>query len=145
DLWRGLEDLLSAISGICEKRNLFAPRHGDSLSPQGRDLLARPARELIEELVLHLGEEIADRRNTVAAREDAQLEIVPEREAIARLRRNDLRLVANVLETFTRGNPGRHVRRGPRRDEDARRGQPGELPTRGVMRQAGHVIEMPVR
>ena len=69
-----------------------------------------------------LRREIADRRNTVAAREDAQLEIVPKREAIAGLRRDDLRLVANVLETLARGDPGRHVLHGRRRDEDARRG-----------------------
>ena len=36
----------------------------------------------------------------MASRKDAQLEIVPQREAIAGLRRDDLRLVANVLETL---------------------------------------------
>ena len=102
DLRRGVEDFVSTISGVCKERNLLAPCDRGALAAQRGDLLARPARELVEELVLHFGEEIADRRNAVAARENAQLEIVPKREVIAGLRRNHLRLVANVLETLAR-------------------------------------------
>src|SRR5262245_40213580 len=78
-----VEDLLPAIAGVGEERDFLAARDRGSVAAQLRDLLAGPARELVEELVLHLREEIADRRHAVASGQNGQLEIVAERDAVA--------------------------------------------------------------
>src|SRR6266545_7733154 len=76
ELRGGIEDLRAAVPRVGEQRDLLAARHFGSTGAQGRDLLPRPADQLVGELLSDLGKEIADRGNPVSSRQELQLEVV---------------------------------------------------------------------
>ena len=128
--------------GIGEQRNLLAARDLDALAPQRGDLLPAVPRELVDELVADLGEEIADGRHAMAPREHGQLKVVAKRDAVARRRRDDLDPVVDVLEPLAGRDPvprrpapprpaRRRARRAVPRAAAARRGGPGPPCGRG--------------
>src|SRR5437016_14665954 len=93
ELGRRVEDLGAAVSRIAEERDLFAARYFSSALAECGDLRSFQTLELALQLVPNLREEVADCRHAVSPRQELQLEVVPEHDALAGHGRRDMRPV----------------------------------------------------
>src|SRR5262249_33805683 len=122
-----------------------APGDGRAAFAERGDLVAVLPGELLQELVSHLREEVPDRGHAVPARQDRELEIVAQPDAVARRDRNELHLVRDPLETLAGLDPLGRVRGRLGGDEHPSGRKTLQAPARGEVREAGDVVEVAMR
>ena len=81
----------------------------------------------------------------MTAGQDRELEVVAQANTVAGRGGDEIHAVADVLEPFAGRKPGFEITHRLLGSEDPGRGQSGELAPRGVVGEAGGVVEVSVR